>query len=95
MLTLLGLDLGGRADFDDGDAAGQLGETLLQLLTVVIGVGLLNLGANLVTRASTSALSPPPETMVVSSLETMTFLAVPSTDMSMESSLRPSSSDTT
>ena len=32
VLLLLELDLGGRADLDDGDAAGQLGEALLELL---------------------------------------------------------------
>ena len=47
MLALLELDLGGRADLDDGDAAGQLGETLLELLTVVVGVGVLDLATDL------------------------------------------------
>ncbi len=32
VLLLLELDLGGRADLDDGDATGQLGEALLELL---------------------------------------------------------------
>jgi hypothetical protein len=45
VLALLELDLGGRADLDDGHAAGQLGEALLELLAVVVGVGLLDLGA--------------------------------------------------
>ncbi len=35
-LLLLHLDLGGRADVDLGDAAGELGQTLLQLLAVVV-----------------------------------------------------------
>src|SRR3954465_3818210 len=48
VLALLELDLGGRAGLDDGDAAGQLGEALLQLLAVVVGVRLLDLGADLV-----------------------------------------------
>ena len=48
VLVLLELDLGGRADLDDGDAAGQLGEALLELLAVVVGVGVLDLGADLV-----------------------------------------------
>src|SRR5438105_1641227 len=46
-LLLLHLRLGGRADVDDGDAADQLGETLLELLPVVVGGGLLDLGADL------------------------------------------------
>ena len=36
-LLLLHLDFGRSADLDDGHAAGQLGQTLLQLLAVVIG----------------------------------------------------------
>ncbi len=47
MLLLFQLSLGGRADLDDGDAAGELGEPLLQLLFVVVGVGLVNLGLDL------------------------------------------------
>ena len=47
MLALLGLDLGGSADLDDSHAASQLGQTLLQLLTVVIRVGVLDLSADL------------------------------------------------
>ena len=43
VLLLLELRLGGRADLDDGDAAGQLGQALLELLPVVVGVGLLDL----------------------------------------------------
>src|SRR5207247_9018944 len=46
-LLLLHLDLGGRADLDDRDAADQLGQALLQLLTVVVRGGLLDLGADL------------------------------------------------
>ena len=38
VLALLELDLGGRADLDDRNAAGQLGQALLQLLAVVVGV---------------------------------------------------------
>src|SRR3954471_20953673 len=45
VLALLELDLGRRAGLDDGDAAGQLGEALLELLAVVVGVRLLDLGA--------------------------------------------------
>ena len=36
VLLLLELDLGGRADLDDGDAAGELGQALLELLAVVV-----------------------------------------------------------
>src|SRR5665648_241501 len=51
VLGLLHLDLGGRADLDDGHAAGQLGETLLELLTVEIGVGVLDLRLDLLDAA--------------------------------------------
>ena len=51
MLLLLQLDLGGRADLEHGDAAGQLGEALLELLPVVVGVGVLDLGLDLVDPA--------------------------------------------
>ena len=47
VLLLLELDLGGRADLEDGDAAGQLGQALLELLAVVVGVGVLDLGLDL------------------------------------------------
>src|SRR5207244_10241255 len=47
MLLLLELDLGGRADLDDGDAAGELGETLLQLLLVEVAGGLFDLRLDL------------------------------------------------
>jgi hypothetical protein len=47
VLALLELDLGGRARLDDGDAAGELGQALLELLAVVVGVRLLDLGADL------------------------------------------------
>ena len=51
VLALLQLDLGGRADLDHRDAAGQLGQPLLQLLAVVVGVALLDLGPDLVDPA--------------------------------------------
>ena len=51
VLALLELDLGGRADLDDRNTAGQLGQPLLQLLAVVVGVALLDLGADLVDPA--------------------------------------------
>ena len=47
VLALLHLDLGGAADADHRDAAGQLGQPLLQLLTVVVGGRLLDLRADL------------------------------------------------
>ena len=43
----LHLGLGGCADVDDGDTAGQLGQALLQLLAIVVGGGLLDLAADL------------------------------------------------
>ena len=43
VLALLQLDLGGRADLDDRNAAGELRQPLLQLLAVVVGVALLDL----------------------------------------------------
>src|SRR5580704_18331514 len=51
VLALLQFDLGSRARLDDGDAAGQLGQPLLQLLPVVVGVGVVDLGADLVNPA--------------------------------------------
>ena len=51
VLLLLEFDLGGRTDLEDGDAAGQLGEALLELLAVVVGVGVLDLGLDLVDPA--------------------------------------------
>ena len=51
MLLLLQLHLGGGADLEDGDAAGQLGQALLELLPVVVGVGVLDLGLDLVDPA--------------------------------------------
>src|SRR5690606_19531526 len=47
VLALLELDLGGRTRLDDGDAAGELGEALLQLLAVVVAVGVLDLATDL------------------------------------------------
>ncbi len=45
-LTLLHLGFGGGADVDLGDAAGELGESLLELLAVVLAVGLGDLAAD-------------------------------------------------
>src|SRR5690606_7709708 len=47
VLALLELDLGGGTGLDDGHAAGQLREALLELLAVVVRVGVLDLGADL------------------------------------------------
>src|SRR5699024_5891641 len=51
VLALLELHLGGGTGLDDGHAAGQTGKTLLELLTVVVGVGALDLVADLVDAA--------------------------------------------
>src|SRR4029450_4391967 len=51
VLLLLELDLGGRADLDHANAAGQLGQPLLELLAVIVGVGVLDLGPDLVDPA--------------------------------------------
>ena len=50
-LLFFHLRFGGGADIDDGDAAGQFGEPLLQFFTVVIGGCLVDLGANLLNPA--------------------------------------------
>ena len=50
-LRFLSVGLGGRADLDDGDAAGQLGQPLLELLAIPVGVGGLDLGAQLLDAA--------------------------------------------
>ncbi len=46
-LLFLHLGFGGCTDLDDGDAADELGETLLELLTVVVGGGLVDLRTDL------------------------------------------------
>src|SRR3954454_20434958 len=51
VLLLLHLRLGGRADLHDGDAAGELGEALLELLAIEVGVGVLDLRLDLVDAA--------------------------------------------
>ena len=48
VFALLELDLCCRTDLDDGDAASQLGEALLELFAIVIGIRLLDLRTNLV-----------------------------------------------
>src|SRR6202163_1205009 len=47
ILALLHLDLGGPADADHCNAAGELRQPLLQLLLVVVGRGLLDLSLDL------------------------------------------------
>src|SRR3954451_10149837 len=51
VLLLLHLGLGRRPDLDDRDAAGQLGQPLLQLLAVEVGVGRLDLLLDLLDAA--------------------------------------------
>ena len=51
VLLLLQLGLGRGADLDDGHAAGQLGQPLLQLLAVEVGGRRLDLGADLLDAA--------------------------------------------
>ena len=51
ILLLLDLDLGRAADADHRDAAGELGEPLLQLLAVVVRRRLLDLGLDLADAA--------------------------------------------
>src|SRR5690606_14903398 len=46
-LLLLPLGLGGGTDLDDGDAAHELGQALLELLAVVVAGGVLDLAADL------------------------------------------------
>ena len=47
MLDLLELGLGSSADLDDGNATGELGQTLLELLTVEVRGGVLHLAFDL------------------------------------------------
>ncbi len=51
MLLLLELHLSGSANLDDRNATGQLGEALLELLTVVVGVGVVDLSLQLADAA--------------------------------------------
>src|SRR5204863_4867693 len=50
-LLLLHLGLGGSADLDDRDTAGELRKALLQLLAVEVRVGVLDLDLDLVDAA--------------------------------------------
>jgi hypothetical protein len=68
-LLLLHLGLGGRADLDRRDAAGELRQPLLELLAVVVDVGVLDLArGSAAMRALMSAVLPAPSTIVVLSL---------------------------
>src|SRR5699024_7830319 len=58
VLALLALHLGGGADLDDGDTAGELGQALLQLLAVPVGVGVLDFGADLGDTSGHSVIGP-------------------------------------
>ena len=93
ILLFLHLGLGGRTDIDDGNAAGQLGQTLLQLLTVVVRRGVLDLLLDLsLMRPWMSAFLPAPSMMVVFSFSMVTCLAVPRSASSTSSSFSPRSS---
>ena len=65
ILPLLDLDLGGTADPDHRDAAGQLREPLLELLLVVIGGRLLDLRLDRRDAALDVLGRPGPSTIVV------------------------------
>ena len=93
ILLFLDLDLGGAADADHRDAAGEFGQPLLQLLAVIVGGGLFDLRLDLLTRASISFFLPAPSTMVVFSFSITTFLARPSMATVTFSSLMPRSSE--
>ena len=58
VLAFLGLGLGGGTDLDDGDAAGQLGQPLLQLLAIPVRVGLVDLGLDLCDAVCDGRLGP-------------------------------------
>jgi hypothetical protein len=87
--------LGGGADLDQRHTAGELREPLLELLTVVVRVGVLDLGRIWLIRPSMSSLSPAPSTIVVLSLSMTTRLAVPSRSRVTFSSLKPTSFEMT
>ena len=55
VLALLELDLGRGTRLDDGDAAGELREALLELLAVVVAVGVLDLLADLLDATGDAA----------------------------------------
>src|SRR5581483_8606410 len=51
VLLLLELDLGGGADLNDRHTAGELGQPLLELLTIPVRVGVIDLGLDLLDAA--------------------------------------------
>ncbi len=83
VLLLLELDFGGGADLDDGDAAGELAEALLQLLAVPVGGRGLESGLDLADAAlDVPSLVPWPSMIVVSSLAMTTRRARPRSSIS-------------
>ena len=96
VLLLLELDLGGRADLDDGHAAGELGQTLLELLRSKSESEFSISALIWLMRALMSSSAPAPSMMVVLSLVILTvFGAAEHARASTFSSLMPSSSETT
>ena len=92
MLDLLELGLGGSADLDDGNATGELGQTLLELLAVEVRGGVLHLALDLSNTGVDGLLGASAATMTVLSLEMVTDLAVPSISAVMSATFTPSSS---
>ena len=66
-LLLLELGLGGSAHTQHGNAALELGQTLMQLLAVELGVGVLDFGLQLLDAIVNSLRVASASTMVVSS----------------------------
>jgi len=83
VFLFLELNLGRCADLNDGDAAGQLGETLLELLAIPVGIGRIDLVLDLADATFDVGLL---------SLVMTTLRAVPSMSRVTPSSLRPISS---
>jgi hypothetical protein len=92
-LLLLHLGLGGGTDVDDGHAAGELGQALLELLAVVVGGGLFDLAADLADAALDVGGLAAPSTMVVLSLSMVTSWRGRGRPDWMLSSLMPRSSE--
>ena len=93
VLLLLELDLGGGADLDDRHAAGQLGQPLLELLLVVVGGRVLDLGLDLLDAAldlGSRAVALDDRRVVLVGDDAARAARGPSS--STESSLRPTSS---
>src|SRR5699024_6124188 len=60
VLALLEFNLSCSANLQDCDTAGELSQALLQLLTVVIGIGVVDLSADLLMRPSICSWEPAP-----------------------------------